>query len=556
MVFTLHRYIFRDLVKTFLLASLVLSVILGLGIMLRPLRQFGVNPTKVPELIFYTLPITLTMVMPIAALFSATLNYGRLAVDNEINACRSSGIGLLTLIYPALTLALLVGMATLLLAFHVIPTFTRHFDEILKTDAEAILYRNIARTGSLGDFGGKFSRYRLHADRAIPSEHRLENVVVVQVDGDQIEQVNSAREVNIEFQTHEDQQRVTLILRDGYQVSMDDNEYFLGQINSMEIHIPIPSIWKDDVKFKKLSEMQRIREDMTQFKPVREMLDSYRNQLIIESFFQWCSRQLRRDVACLDLRVEQDRLRIWAKDCQVKKPKKRSPNDPEPPKPGRQKVNSANLIGTGQGTIKVDHFYDNRRQPERRYESQKVRLVLKLHSNRLTATLLIEEAIRTDAGDPREYGVSKHAITNIEIPAEVKTPAYAYGLDDVLAQQAHPIYASAYLDRLYRRLNRLCTGLETEIVVELHSRLAFGVSCVVLVLFGSALGIFLRSGHLLSAFGLSCIPAVLCLTTIFTGKHVAESSGSGMTSGIIFLWSGIAVVALADLWIFRHLLKR
>ena len=113
MVFTLHRYIFRDLCKTFLLATAVLSLVLGLGVMLRPLRDFSVDPVNVLKLLAYTLPITLTMVIPISALLAATVNYGRLAVDNEITACRSSGISLTTLVYPALTLALLVGMATL-----------------------------------------------------------------------------------------------------------------------------------------------------------------------------------------------------------------------------------------------------------------------------------------------------------------------------------------------------------------------------------------------------------------------------------------------------------
>ena len=160
------------------------------------------------------------------------------------------------------------------------------------------------------------------------------------------------------------------------------------------------------------------------------------------------------------------------------------------------------------------------------------------------------------AGDLRDYPEPTYVLANIEIPAAVNTPVYAYSLDDVLARQAHPKVASDYLDALYRRLTKICSGLETEIVVELHTRLAFGVSCVVLVVFGAALGIVLRSGHLLSAFGVSCIPAVLCLTTIFTGKHIAEESGASMTWGILFLWSGIVAVTLADGWIFRNLLKR
>ncbi len=92
--------------------------------------------------------------------------------------------------------------------------------------------------------------------------------------------------------------------------------------------------------------------------------------------------------------------------------------------------------------------------------------------------------------------------------------------------------------------------------LELHARLAIGVSCVVLVLLGAALGVILRSGPLLSAFGVSAIPAVLCLMTIFTGKHMGEQGGADLPAGIAFLWSGIAVIALADLLIYRNLLKR
>ena len=92
MVFTIQRYIFRDLFKIFFLAALVLCLVMGLGAMLRPLRQFSIDPTRVPELIICTLPITLTMVLPIAALLAATLVYGRLAVDNEITAGKISAI--------------------------------------------------------------------------------------------------------------------------------------------------------------------------------------------------------------------------------------------------------------------------------------------------------------------------------------------------------------------------------------------------------------------------------------------------------------------------------
>ena len=78
---------------------------------------------------------------------------------------------------------------------------------------------------------------------------------------------------------------------------------------------------------------------------------------------------------------------------------------------------------------------------------------------------------------------------------------------------------SSYLSRLCDVLRNECVKLISEITAEKHSRLAFGVSCMVLTLMGSVLGIVFRSGHLLTAFGVSFIPAALCLITIFTGKH-------------------------------------
>ena len=95
----------------------------------------------------YFLPITLTFVLPIAALFAAALVYGRFASDNELDACKASGISLLTLVYPGLALAIMVAIANLILSFHVMPAFVHRAEKSLKADAKQILFRNIQRRG-------------------------------------------------------------------------------------------------------------------------------------------------------------------------------------------------------------------------------------------------------------------------------------------------------------------------------------------------------------------------------------------------------------------------
>ena len=164
MIFTLHRYVFRELIRVFLLSSLALTVMMSLSSILRPVQEYGVGPKQVLYYMLYFLPITLTFVLPMAALFATALVYGRFSCDNELNACKASGISPFTLIYPGLVLALMVAIANLLLSFHAMPAFAKRAEESLKADTKQIIFRNIQRKGYYKAPGGK---YLIYADYVI-----------------------------------------------------------------------------------------------------------------------------------------------------------------------------------------------------------------------------------------------------------------------------------------------------------------------------------------------------------------------------------------------------
>src|SRR5947209_4304841 len=111
---TLFWYIFRDLLRIFLLTCGALAGIMSFGGLMRPLTEHGLNVGQVARMLCYFLPAMMTYSLPIAALFATTMVYGRLAADNEITACRSAGISHLTVAYPALVLGILVAMLSLL----------------------------------------------------------------------------------------------------------------------------------------------------------------------------------------------------------------------------------------------------------------------------------------------------------------------------------------------------------------------------------------------------------------------------------------------------------
>jgi len=131
MLLTLNKYIFRELLRVFILSVIALTLMLSLGSILQPVQQFGVGPRQVLSLMGYFLPIILTFVLPMAALFACSLVYGRFAGDSELDACRASGISLTKLVYPGLALAIIVAIANLFLSFYVMPVFVQSEKDIM-----------------------------------------------------------------------------------------------------------------------------------------------------------------------------------------------------------------------------------------------------------------------------------------------------------------------------------------------------------------------------------------------------------------------------------------
>src|SRR4030065_619166 len=149
----------------------------------------------------YFLPIILTFVLPMAALFACSLVYGRVAGDSELDACRASGISLIRLVYPGLVLAIIVAVANLLLSFYVMPVFVQRAEKSLKTDAKKILFRNIQRKRYYElppDY-----RYLIYADQADQEKDVLSGVIVIEKKNNEIKNIFTAEAAKVSFNPHE-----------------------------------------------------------------------------------------------------------------------------------------------------------------------------------------------------------------------------------------------------------------------------------------------------------------------------------------------------------------
>jgi hypothetical protein len=112
-------------------------------------------------------------------------------------------------------------------------------------------------------------------------------------------------------------------------------------------------------------------------------------------------------------------------------------------------------------------------------------------------------------------------------------------------------------DENFLKREQLCVA--NEVRAELHSRASFAVSCLILVVVGTALGMMFRSGNFLNAFAVSFMPALLTITLIMGGTQAAGHLPANvlthfrdpLQSGIALIWSGNTIVlalALALSW--------
>lgn len=92
----LHRYIAHNLLVTFLTSLIVLSFVMMVGLLFKATKYIasGASFMSVLHFIGMGFPGTLSMSIPISALVSTMLVFGRLSADSEISAMRACGVSM------------------------------------------------------------------------------------------------------------------------------------------------------------------------------------------------------------------------------------------------------------------------------------------------------------------------------------------------------------------------------------------------------------------------------------------------------------------------------
>jgi hypothetical protein len=535
MIFTLQRYIFRDLFKIFLLATIGLTLILSLGGILRPVQEYGVGMRQVVHILLYFMPITLTFVLPMAALFASALAYGRFASDNELDACRASGIGIPTLVYPGLILAILVAIANLLLSFHVMPYFVRLAERSLKADAKQILFRNIQQHGYYA-LPPK-EQYFIYADYADAKTDTLYGIIVIESSLEGFKRIITCESARVSFSPHERFNEVRLTTRNTRQLGGPGDTWWVEN-EGASIRQEFGSLLGDDIKFKKIDEMKRIRVNPMLFDPVAKAVHDAYMQLAAELLVQDIQTKLSTlPSAFYELSGESQTVRFSAAGCAL----------------------AAGPAVALHPPLTVEEHARAGNKPPQRFRSETERAVLYLDDS--TPDLQLYLQLSNAKVVETHQSVVHHAVSGLALPESIREALGRPGGGDSKFEirSSNSVLKgppSPRLVDLQRIVGKQIHDALIDITGEINSRLVFGVGCVPMILIGIGLGILKRGGHLLSAFGASCVPGAVLIVAIISGRQVAGNTRWGeATPGVLIMWAGLAFLLLITAAIYTRLIR-
>lgn len=532
MVFILHRYLFKELLRIFALATVALTLMLSIGLLVPMIKEYGVGPRQMLSLIGDFCPITMTFVIPISALFAAAMTYGRFAADRELDACRASGIPFRTLLYPGLSLALLAAMANLLLSFYITPAFVHRSEYRVRADAKQILFRNIQRKGYWNLPGG---RYQLYAEHALPSQNLLYDVVIMDAPRDKPPRMITARQAVVEIDTHHDYHTVTVLTEDT--VRFDEDQPV--RVGTIGVTRRVPPLLTDKIKFQKIEQLKRIRADKMRFGPIYDLALTARAQLAVERLAEQIQQTMKQENEYFRFRSADGGREYLLRTggCRLERERR--------------------IELTGPIQLLEVHRYRNN-EIYCQYDCRQGQILLE--DDRLDRGL--ELKLDTPHWQrPTVKGTAlQKVIPDLPLPEPIARGLEAGRLLDTLSSaDSDPAMPKTgptqFLQSLQKQIRQKLIQVDNQLSSEIHSRLVLGLGCITLILTGMCLGILFRGGHVLSAFGASTIPAGILIVFILSGKQLTKNPAVPAFTGICVMWIGLVLLTLVALWFYRKLAR-
>lgn len=147
----LPRYVIGQVLKSFFMALLTMTSVFVLVMVFSEAAKLGLTPQDISKLVPYIVPSTLPFTIPVSLLFAVSVVYGRLAGDNEVLAVKASGLSVLSVLLPTLTIAFLLSGTLFLLNAEAIPRCNRAIKDMLYRNFEDFFFKKLRKGKEFND---------------------------------------------------------------------------------------------------------------------------------------------------------------------------------------------------------------------------------------------------------------------------------------------------------------------------------------------------------------------------------------------------------------------
>ncbi|HTV47293.1 MAG TPA: LptF/LptG family permease [Phycisphaerae bacterium] len=548
----LHWYILRDLLRIFLLTSTALTTILAFGGTFRPLTKENLTFLQLMTVLVDLIPAMLAYSIPLSALFAAVMVYWRLATDNELTGARASGISYASLCLPALILGLAVGGVDLLLVGYVVPVFVQKSTQAVESDLPSLLLYNINEHQPFQFFNTDKQQIVIYADKAlqIPPDQPPDNPNLIrteiQLQGMAATILSSERKPS------------TIVLARAANVIIDQDPRNGTEYVSVEVvngtafdsknfrqiqgnYLPppdqpyeIPSPIKNRPRFLDFSSMYKLKADPKLFAPIGDLYTQLDQILLVQQIAHWYFDHFEPDKP-IEFSQTGQTIQVLGPTAALTPDQKQFVIYSVHGKLVQASVTAGSappvVYTAGRADLEVD-------APEAGSDPDELSASLILTRNVRERNMAIDSAFHD--GPPVVY------LGPLEIPAAA--------VQNV--QSMADLTPSPDVTTLLGNINDQTKYMLREIISEVQSRCSFAFSCIVLVLFGTALGILLQDRNPLAVFVLGVAPAMILVLLINTGRDMVTHTEIALAPGLILSWLGNSLLLMLNAAVYSKLLRR
>ena len=544
---TLYRYLGSQLLRVTLLGTAALTLVLTVVLMIEPLRKQGVEPMEALLLFVYMLPVPLSMALPIGALLAASITYGKFAQDRELLACRASGIPIPRVLLPAILLGGVITVVTLTLSNFVSPMMMRKAEDIAMTNLSKLVFHRLRTHGDL-DIRGK---YRLHATAVDEESDAILGVVA-----GQYRNVKDARtgeswpvlEVMIAstayVEAHKDNDTgtyfVSVDLRDpvgpltskiGAQVEGKEVPYQNYEIEPPTRDRPALYDWPSLVA---------TLQDPTRHSDVKRDVIKIKRKIAQVRFVKELGETIESGKPYTGLHHEDETFSIYAPVVLARK--------------GIARLGSKRL---DDGTLERVSVTIRRGDRERTFLADRGRVTVSYSEVGRNSFVTIELEGNVAVPGKKGQDAARQSLWRrgtIPLPADATLESASLG--EIYHNTDEYTDDALLLDEMAMLKQSQPLKVRGKVLAEMHWRMAMGLSTVLLVALGAALGVIFKGGHLLVAFMVSVLPAAAIGLCFFMGSRMIANPDSSDAAGMIAIWGSLAVLLAADLVLYRRLAKQ